>query len=122
MGRMLDSHDVTAVTVASVHGALGALRKLAERGIHVPEEMSLITNGELGGQEEYASPPPTSVTFNVREQISTAFDVILGVQTPTSKTFLADVSIVERASVVPPPSNAAKRSGGRRRPANTTGR
>ncbi len=107
MGRLLgssaarrrSSRRVTAVMLDSIAGAFGALRMLGERRMHVPDDLSLLANGEWSGQEEYLSPPLTTVRFDLREQVRTSFDLILGVKTPTSKTFLADVAVCERLSV-----------------------
>lgn len=105
-GRLLDSSAarrnsrkrVTAVMLDSIAGAFGALRKISERRMRVPDDLSLLANGEWSGQEEYLSPPLTTVRFDLREQIRTSFDLILGTKTPTSKTFLADVAVCERLS------------------------
>ena len=59
----------------------------------------LITCGGLGGMERFISPPLTSACYDIPLQMHTAFDLITGAQTPTSKTFLADITVVERQSV-----------------------
>lgn len=67
IGRALaDMPEVTAVFAASDHIALGVLRALTERGVRVPEDVSLVGFDDVP-ESGFFSPPLTTVRQEFRE-------------------------------------------------------
>jgi DNA-binding LacI/PurR family transcriptional regulator len=61
IGQSLADHpDVTAVFCANDHQALGLLRALHQRGVRVPEDVSVVGFDDIP-EAEYFSPPLTTV-------------------------------------------------------------
>ncbi|MFF3857016.1 LacI family DNA-binding transcriptional regulator [Micromonospora sp. NPDC002575] len=57
---LVDRPDVTAVFCANDHQALGLLRALHQRGVRVPEDVSVVGFDDIP-EAEYLSPPLTTV-------------------------------------------------------------
>ncbi len=99
MKQLLDEHTVSVVMFDSIAGALGGLRTCWERRIRIPDQLSIITNGEWDGNEAYFSPPLTTLRFDIYGQVKQAFDIILGREKLTAKTVQAEILLSERESV-----------------------
>jgi DNA-binding LacI/PurR family transcriptional regulator len=68
MKNILDTHQpFTAVLVGSDTMALGALRALRERGLYIPDDVSVISfdNAELAA---FTEPPLTTIDFDFKQQ------------------------------------------------------
>jgi DNA-binding LacI/PurR family transcriptional regulator len=75
----------TAVFIASDTVAIGSLRALAERGIHVPRDMAVFGFDDVV-DSRYASPPLSTVSFPVeqhgRRSAEILFELMSGTLTP----------------------------------------
>jgi LacI family transcriptional regulator len=105
MSRLLDMKSPpSAVLCAADIYAVGALRAIAERGLHAPEDISIIGMDDIAlGQ--YVTPPLTTVGFPTEQMGVAAVQTLLALirgryDGPTKIVFAG--SIVERASVAPP--------------------
>jgi DNA-binding LacI/PurR family transcriptional regulator len=106
--RMLELLDLpeppTAVFVCSDRMALGACRALAERGLRVPDDMSVIGFDDLP-ESRWASPPLTTVRQPLSEMAATALRLLVrmmaGERPEGTRTELS-TRLVERASTAPP--------------------
>jgi LacI family transcriptional regulator len=76
-GTMLDEHpEVTAVVVPQEVAVVGLLRALQERGLRIPEDLSVVAMlGEMPSQ--LATPPFTSIAFPAEEMGSAAARILL---------------------------------------------
>src|SRR5699024_3076988 len=102
--RMLaDGHTFTAVSCANDPTASGVLRALAEEGLDVPGDISVVgCDDEFGG---FTSPPLTTVRIDKRTMGAEAVRRLLyrceNLAAPAA-TIMTPVELVVRSSVGPP--------------------
>ncbi|MEU6534510.1 substrate-binding domain-containing protein [Streptomyces sp. NPDC047000] len=107
--RMLELLDLpeppTAVFACSDRAALGVYGALAERGLRVPYDMSVVGFGDLP-EARWAAPALTTVRRPTAEMASTALRLLVrmmaGDRPEGTRTELS-TRLVERASTAPPP-------------------
>jgi DNA-binding LacI/PurR family transcriptional regulator len=107
--RMLELLDLpkppTAVFACSDRMALGVYGALAERGIRVPYDMSVVGFGDLP-EARWATPALTTVRQPMAEMAATALRLLIrmaaGGHPEGTRTELS-TRLVERASTAPPP-------------------
>jgi DNA-binding LacI/PurR family transcriptional regulator len=99
----------TGLMFDSFNGALGGLRAVWERGLVVPEDVSLVSDGVGSGQEDYTIPPLTTVDARPGEEVRLAFECVLGGSVVESRNLAVPPVLNTRQSVARPP--AAERSG-----------
>jgi LacI family transcriptional regulator len=103
---LLESSDgVTALVAANDLMAAGALRALADRGIRVPEEMSVVGFDDAP-LAEMVSPALTTVRQPLQEMAQTAVSLLLariaGEDSPVQRHVLPTELIVRESSAPPP--------------------
>jgi LacI family transcriptional regulator len=118
-GRLLDRNPaITALFVQSDTMAVGVLRLLADRGVRVPEQMSVIGCDDLP-LSRLLVPSLTTVAVPFVETGSRAaavlLDLIAGRDVPRRQ--LLPVTLVSRASTGPPPVRRARGPSRARAPA-----
>jgi LacI family transcriptional regulator len=77
MNRILATHiPFTAVLVGSDTMALGAIRALRQHGLHIPEDVSVLSfdNAELAS---FTEPPLTTIDFDFYQQDTTAVQYLI---------------------------------------------
>ena len=100
--RIFDTHpNTTAVFVSTMVMAVGAICGLRERGLSVPEAVSLVAlhDSELAG---YLNPPLTTVSLPVRQMGSAAVDLLANLidgGPPRSIVVDGEPVLIERLSV-----------------------
>jgi LacI family transcriptional regulator len=97
---LLQKHiPFTGLCCANDNLAFGALRALKEFGINVPEQVAVISVGDLP-MAEYVSPPLTTVNVPLYEMGVKAVDMIMGkVPLDEKSNVIFKTSLVERQSV-----------------------
>ncbi|WP_367320129.1 LacI family DNA-binding transcriptional regulator [Streptomyces sp. HUAS ZL42] len=105
MGELLDLPEPpTAVFVCSDRMALGVYEALAERGLRVPDDISVIGFDDLP-EARWASPALTTVRQPLGEMAATALRILVrmmdGERPEGTRTELS-TRLVERASTAPP--------------------
>jgi DNA-binding LacI/PurR family transcriptional regulator len=101
--RLLESRDLTAVFVANDQMALGLLRRLHERGLDVPGDVSVVGFDDIP-EAAYFMPPLTTVRQDFAEMGRRCLHVLLE-QIAAVRSDVRDVvpaTLVERASTAPP--------------------
>jgi LacI family transcriptional regulator len=103
--ELVDNHpDVTAILARNDHTAFGVLTTLRERGISVPDQVSVVGFDDIP-LAQYSSPPLTTVDMRVEETTKRALSKLLtavrgtGKQTATHETVTP--RLVVRASSGP---------------------
>ena len=103
--RLLDKGGVTAVFAANDPMALGALRALHERGLRVPQDVSVVGFDDVP-ESSYYMPPLTTVRQDFseigRQSLRVLVQQIEGQAVPP--VHLLPPSLVVRSSTGPPPS------------------
>lgn len=100
--ELFDAHpDTTAVFVSTMVMAVGAICALAERGLSIPGDVSLVAlhDSELAN---FLNPPLTTVALPVREMGLAAVDLLselIDGGTPRSIVVAAPPQLIERRSV-----------------------
>lgn len=97
--KILENHDVTALNYDSTAGVLGGLRCLHEKGLKVPDDISIIATGGNPNFEEYFPPPLTVVQTDVAEELKMIYEVITDENHKLPKLLMSNPFLVERASV-----------------------
>ncbi|MGN9812857.1 LacI family DNA-binding transcriptional regulator [Micromonospora sp. BQ11] len=101
---LADKPDLTALFVANDHMALGALRALQERGLRVPEDVSVVGFDDVP-ECAYYLPPLTTVRQDFaeigRQSIRVLVQQMTG-ETSVPTSHLLAPSLVVRASTAPP--------------------
>jgi DNA-binding LacI/PurR family transcriptional regulator len=99
-----DRDDVTAVFCANDQQALGMLRSLHERGVRVPEEISIVGFDDIP-EAEYMSPPLTTVRQDFdevgRRCLAALLDLLNDSHTPSAGNAHVMPSLVIRSSSGP---------------------
>jgi len=89
---------LTALIYTSSPGALVSLKLLTEAGLRVPEDISVIGEGERR-LYPYLSPGLTVVTSDYKELCGEAVDIVLGKRKPKTHNLFLPQRIIERESV-----------------------
>ncbi len=108
--RILDSDQhVTAVVAMSDIIALGALEEAANRGLTVPQDLSIVGFDGLP-ESRWSQPPLTTVTQPTQDKGRIAGELLIGLVAGTRKAehIVLDTQLVSRGSLGPPPPTAAK--------------
>lgn len=105
-GRVLLATDVTAVFAANDQMALGLLHAVAEAGLRVPQDVSVVGFDDIP-ESRYFSPPLTTVRQDFAELGRRAIAVLLEElepgREPVPRT-VVPTPLVVRASTGPPPT------------------
>ncbi|QNE21964.1 LacI family DNA-binding transcriptional regulator [Kribbella qitaiheensis] len=100
--------DATAVFVANDQMALGLLRSLAERGLRVPGQVSVVGFDDVP-EAEFFSPPLTTVrqdfTLVGRHSIELLLEQLEGDPPARRRRVVVPARLVQRASTASPPGN-----------------
>ncbi len=96
---LLKKHSLTALMYRSIPGAVGGMRAIAQAGLRMPEDISLIAEGEASSLEEYLVPPLTNIVCDYRAWVGVALDAILNPERRHEKQIIIDVQLIERKSV-----------------------
>jgi LacI family transcriptional regulator len=103
---LLDSHpEITALIGLSSPNTLGALRAVAERGLHIPTDLSLVTFDDHPFADFLATPLTTAsqdIAELGRLAAKLIFDRIESGKWPRKKLHRVPVRITERASIAVP--------------------
>lgn len=103
--RLLDSGlDVTALAVGNDQMAVGVLRALAERGVRVPDEMSVIGFDDIP-EARFFSPPLTTIRqeFDIIGKMAIAYlmDNLLMAESTVQQMSLAPRLVVRQSTAAP---------------------
>jgi DNA-binding LacI/PurR family transcriptional regulator len=93
MGALLDRSDLTAVFAANDLSAIGAMAAAAERGLRVPDDVSVVGFDDLR-LSRYTTPPLTTVRQPAAEIAERATQLLLDLA--------AGVAVEQRLHVLPP--------------------
>jgi len=104
---LLDRPDrPTAIFAGSDNQALGVLRAARERGLRIPEDLSVVGYDDLP-VTEWLAPPLTTVHQPLTEMASTATQILLrlarGEPVRNSRIDLATELVVRQSTAPPPP-------------------
>jgi LacI family transcriptional regulator, galactose operon repressor len=104
MRRLVSGGSVTAVVVANVASAIGALWAANELGIRVPEELSVVTVHDLP-LATYLIPPLTTVRMPLLELGARGVEILSKERAGArvEEVVRAPMELVERGSAGPPP-------------------
>ena len=97
--------EVTAVFAANDHLALGILRALHERALHVPRHISVVGFDDVP-EAGFFIPPLTTIRPDFHAVAERALDLLLAQidsGEPSTEQHVLAPALVERASVGPPP-------------------
>ena len=89
---------LTALAYKSSGGALVAIRALRELGLKVPEDISVIGEGERS-LYRYLDPGLTVVTPDYQAMSCAAVEIALGIRTPESHNIFFPHRLIERESI-----------------------
>jgi LacI family transcriptional regulator len=98
--RLLDEGGATAAYFDSIAGVRGASRALWERGLAAPRRLSLIATGNQSGEEDYFTPPLTTIDADWEAEMGRAYALALGQPAPGSWT--TPLQLRQRASIAAP--------------------
>ncbi|MGN0872603.1 MAG: substrate-binding domain-containing protein [Victivallales bacterium] len=90
--------ELTALVYKSTPGALASLRPLLKAGFRVPEDLSILGEGERS-LYRYLSPALTVLTADYKKIGCTAVDILLEKIEPRNHTILLPQELIERESV-----------------------
>jgi LacI family transcriptional regulator len=93
----------TALIYDSMPGAIGGLGALGERGLRVPDDISVAVNDEYNRFEEHLWPSLTTITVDRANQVRRALKIVLEGGNGGDRLLREDVKLVERGSVGTPP-------------------
>lgn len=100
--------DATALVTTSDEMAQAALAACRDAGYAVPEQFSLINSGDSATMA-YAHPPVTCIDIHLERHIEQALQLlqasVAGELPPTDRLRLVEPHLVERRSVMPPPTS-----------------
>ena len=111
----------TAVVVANVHSAIGALEGARRTGVAIPDDVSIVAIHDLE-LANYLSPSLTTVSLPLRRLGARGVEVLTTMPAgePVTETVTGDTRIVVRTSTGPPaPSRARRRRQGRQKEGTT---
>ena len=97
--ELLDRAPVTGVIVDSTSGALGCMRFCEERGLRIPEDLSIVNGGHPTPYEACVHPAITSLYSTFEEQIALAFEAILNPEDQSTREIYSSIILDAGASV-----------------------
>lgn len=97
--EIMDHNEITALNYDSTAGALGGLRCIWEKGLRVPEDISIIATGGFLNYENFMAPPLTVVHADIPQELQSVFDVITKKNSRYHKLIMSEPVLVERMSV-----------------------
>lgn len=100
--ELLEKRRATAAVYESLRGMQGALRVAREAEVVVPDEFSIVGIGLGNGDEDYLSPPVTTVDPQPEMELKLAFQCLLRPQTTRSRQQWVEPVLCGRRSVAPP--------------------
>lgn len=89
-------NDITAICCANDNIAVGAMSAIKKAGFSIPEDISIISIGDIT-QSKYSDPPLTTLAIPRYEMGQMAVDIILNGK--YNRGIILNTSIVERKSV-----------------------
>jgi LacI family transcriptional regulator len=96
---LLNSSGVTGICCANDNISIGALHALKEKGFHIPDDVSMISVGDIT-QAQYSDPPLTTVAIPRYEMGKKAVDVIVNEKAlEIDLNMMFQAKIIERFSV-----------------------
>lgn len=100
-------HRPTAIYVANVAAAVGALHQLSAMGIAVPDQVSVVATHDTE-LASHVMPALTTVRMPLRQLGSHAVELLLGQprEAVIEETLASDIELVVRESTAPPPASA----------------
>ncbi|MBL8992508.1 MAG: LacI family DNA-binding transcriptional regulator, partial [Spirochaetia bacterium] len=98
-GELMSVNRPTGLIYDSTAGAFGGIRALAEKGLRVPVDVSVIGESDSPFYE-YANPPITALAHDYDAMTAHAFALMRG--EANQRAHLIPTRIVERASVASP--------------------
>lgn len=100
----LDTHTTTAILAANDEMCMGLLRAFADRGISVPDQVSVMGFDDVP-HAAYLTPPLTTMRVDFHELGRRAVRVLIDRSTENQKTASEPIisSLVVRQSTAPPP-------------------
>jgi DNA-binding LacI/PurR family transcriptional regulator len=101
----LETYQTTAILAANDELCMGLLRAFADRGISVPDQVSVMGFDDVP-HAAYLTPPLTTMRLDFHELGHRAFKVLIDRSTENQKTAAEPItaSLVVRQSTAPPPS------------------
>lgn len=91
--------QLTALIFTSSPGAFAAVNPLKKGGFRVPEDISIIGEGEYHNMR-YMTPPLTVATCDYVAMACTAIDIVIENITPKSQTLFFKHKLIRRGSVI----------------------
>jgi LacI family transcriptional regulator len=108
--RVLErDREVTGMVAANMNVGIGAMRAIAEAGLRVPDDVSVITIHDHP-LADYLRPALTCVRLPLAELGSAAVDLVLrrvGGGAPSDLMVSGEIELVARESTAPPPAGRA---------------
>ncbi|GLY73724.1 LacI family DNA-binding transcriptional regulator [Actinoallomurus iriomotensis] len=107
MGSLLaDPHPPTAVFVANVASAIGAMERVREEGLEIPRQMSIVAVHDLD-LASYLAPPLTTVRMPLEELGRRGVSLLNGLEPDDSveEILAGPMALITRASTAPPPED-----------------
>jgi LacI family transcriptional regulator len=96
---LLNSSGVTGLCCANDNISIGALHALNEKGFNIPDDVSIISVGDMT-HAQYSAPPLTTVAIPRYEMGKKAVDIIVNEKEPEiDNNMIFPVKIIERFSV-----------------------
>jgi DNA-binding LacI/PurR family transcriptional regulator len=102
---------ITGAMYESARGVQGALRALREAGLAAPADLSITAIGRGNGDEEYFSPPITTVDPQPDIELGVTFRCLLAPGQQTGKRLPVEPVLRERMSISAPPGIEVRRFG-----------
>jgi DNA-binding LacI/PurR family transcriptional regulator len=101
----LDTYQTTAILAANDELCMGLLRAFADRGISVPDQVSVMGFDDVP-HAAYLTPPLTTMRLDFHELGHRAFKVLIDRSTENQKTATEPITaaLVVRQSTAPPPT------------------
>jgi DNA-binding LacI/PurR family transcriptional regulator len=102
--RALSKSPPTGIIYDSFSGTGGGLRAISEKGLTVPDDVSIVTLGVGNGDEEFTVPSMTTVDEKPREEVRLALECLMGGTAPVTRTLTVPPMLSERRSISSPPA------------------
>jgi DNA-binding LacI/PurR family transcriptional regulator len=98
----LEQGGPTGIAYDSFSGALGGLRAMWEKGLDVPEDVSVVSSGGAGGHEGFTTPLLTTVDERPGEEVRLAFECVLGGSAASCRELTVPPVLSTRQSIARP--------------------
>ncbi len=108
--ELIEDGTATAAMYESMRGVQGGLRAVREAGLAVPDDFAVISIGRGNGDEDYFSPPVTTVDPQPEAELVVAFDCLLNAKDNPTKCQSVPPVLMKRRSVDPAASHEPDRS------------